>query len=208
MIFRPLSAHTALEQHRKGAFYAQVKGSPLVRHGGGLSAGRGRSGAGMAVAQPAVRGLPGAGPGPDPAALCLGGATPPQRDTQRCQHPGRGQLPDDTVAGRVAAGQNDPRTGDRPAHCDRLRNALWRQNVLRRGACGGLFGHCNRRRHRESGQAGWPAAGRPGDPAGGGGNRNERCRPRSAGSGRRPAAGAGLCPGQRTAADCSHPCVG
>lgn len=103
---------------------------------------------------------------------------------------------------------NDPRTGDRPAHCDRLRNALWRQNVLRRGACGGLFGHRNRRRHREPGQAGWPAAGRPGDPAGGGGNRNERCRPRSAGSGRRPAAGAGLCPGQRTAADRSHPCVG
>ena len=55
-------------------------------------------------------------------------------------------------------------------------------------------------------QAGLRLGGR--DPAGGGGNRNERCRPRSAGSGRRPAAGAGLCPGQRTAADRSHPCVG
>ena len=96
--------------------------------------------------------------------------------------PGSGQLPDHAGAGRLATGQDHPRHRDAAPHGYGMRHAFWGEDVLRGGACGGLFRGAYRRRYGEPCKAGGAAAGRPGHPHGEHRHRDQRAGPCRAGS--------------------------
>ena len=122
---------------------------------GGISAAGSCGSFGLAVQLSAGPSLSGAGASLISPPLCMGRATAWPWEPECCQHPGGGQLPDDSDAGRVAPHQNHPGGGDRAAQSDRLRYTVRRQDVLRRGAHRGIFGdRAGWRRDIESRQEG------------------------------------------------------
>lgn len=149
--------------------------------------------------------LSGTGTDAHAAALWLGGAAARARQPQCGQHPGSGQLPDHAGTGRLAAGQDHPRHRDAAPHGQGVRHALWGENVLGGGACGGLFRGTHRRRRLpwSPRKAGGAAAGRPGDPHGEHRYRDQRAGPCRAGGRCRCGGGGGLRPQGGAAAD--HP---
>ena len=156
--------------------------------------------AGVAVQPPAGPRLSDTGRGSGAAPLFLCGAAGGARKPKCRQHPRGGQLPDDPLAGRLAADQDHPDHRHRADAGDGLRDAVRGEDVLEGGAGGRLFGRGTlQRRHSQSGKGSRAAPGRPGHPHRRDRDGGQRRRQSGAGSSAGAGGGGRVYPERRTA---------